>query len=361
MLYLKSRNYKQNSIFKVLSFTRVSCSFFKSLSKSTVVHISIILLSLCYYQGTCQRQPVKVIFDSDMGPDYDDVGALAMLHALADKEEAEILGTIASTKYEGVAKILDILNTYFGRPDLPIGVPKNNALQLKDFQHWTDTLIDRYPCSIKSNEEAVNAVTLYRTILASQPDHSVTIVTVGFLTNIAALLQSPPDEQIAMSGMELVERKVLKLVSMAGAFPAGQEFNVKMDAPSANDVFNHFPRPILFSGVEIGFPIKTGLQLINDASISNSPAKDVYRICMAITKEDANGRSSWDQTAVLVAIRGQQSWYNLREGRIVSDADGKNRWDDRGKGHFYLIEKNNKRAAITTTIESLMRYQPGKR
>lgn len=327
--------------------------------KSASLFFSVVL-SLCYYNGTCQQQPVKVIFDSDMGPDYDDVGALTMLHAFADKGEAEILGTIASTKYEGVASVLDIINTYFGRPDLPVGVPKGNALQLKDFQHWTDTLINRYPYSIKSNEEAINAVTLYRTILAAQPDHSVTIVTVGFLTNLSALLQSPPDEQVAMSGMELVERKVLRLVSMAGAFPAGQEFNVKMDASSASYVFNHFPRPILFSGVEIGFPVKTGLQLVNDTSISNSPVKDVYRMCTAMAKEDANGRSSWDQTAVLVAVRQPQSWYELREGRIIVDAEGKNKWDNQAKGHFYLVEKNNTRTALTNTIENLMMHQPEK-
>lgn len=295
-----------------------------------------------------------------MGPDYDDVGALAMLHALADKGEAELLGTIASTKYEGVANVLDILNTYFGRPDLPVGVPKGNALQLKDFQHWTDTLISRYPCSIKSNDEAMNAVTLYRTILAAQPDHSVTIVTVGFLTNLSALLQSPPDDQVAMNGRDLVERKVLRLVSMAGAFPAGQEFNVKMDAASAKNVFDHFPRPIFFSGVEIGFPIKTGRRLIDDTSISDSPVKDVYRICMALSTEDVNGRSSWDQTAVLLAVRQHQSWFDLRDGRIVAGAEGKNTWDNHVKGHFYLVEKNNKRTALTETIENLMMYQPGK-
>ena len=36
------------------------------------------------------KKPVPVIFDTDMGPDYDDVGAIAMLHALADKGEATI-------------------------------------------------------------------------------------------------------------------------------------------------------------------------------------------------------------------------------------------------------------------------------
>jgi inosine-uridine nucleoside N-ribohydrolase len=326
------------------------------MKRTVTLFITATLLSLCLTESTCQ--PVKIIFDTDMGPDYDDVGALTMLHAFADKGEAELLATMASTKYNGVATVLDILNTYFRRPDLPVGVPKGNALQLKDFQHWTDTLIAGYPYSIKSNDEAADAVTLYRKILASRADHSVTIITVGFLTNIAALLQSPPDEHSALNGIALVEKKVFRLVSMAGAFPSGQEFNVKMDAASASYVFNHFPRPILFSGVEIGFPIKTGLQLINNAGIKNSPVKDVYRISMSMAKEDAKGRSSWDQTAVLVAVRGHESWYQVCEGKIVSHADGRNEWDSNGV-HFYLIEKSE-RSVVANVIEGLMMHEPEK-
>src|ERR1700740_712804 len=110
--------------------------------------------------------PVRIIFDSDMGPDYDDVGAITILHALADKGEAKILATMASTNYEGVAGVLNVFNTYFNRPNLPVGVPKGNALNLRDFQHWTDTLLAKYPHDIKTNSDAADAVTLYRKILA---------------------------------------------------------------------------------------------------------------------------------------------------------------------------------------------------
>jgi len=134
------------------------------------------------------KQPVAVIFDSDMGPDYDDVGAIAMLHAFADSGYANILATVASTKYEGVAAVFNLFNTYFKRPELPIGVPKGDALELKDVQHWTDTLLLKYPHNIKKNDEVPGATEVYRKVLALQPDNSVTIITVGFLTNLSALL-----------------------------------------------------------------------------------------------------------------------------------------------------------------------------
>src|SRR5215216_5381027 len=96
------------------------------------------------------KKPKAIIFDSDMGPDYDDVGAITLLHAFADSGYIKILATIASTKYEGVAGVFNVLNTYFNRPNLPIGLPKENGLELKDWQHWTDTLLVRYPHQIKS-------------------------------------------------------------------------------------------------------------------------------------------------------------------------------------------------------------------
>src|SRR5579864_6561772 len=113
-----------------------------------------LLLLFLFLTAVCfgQQKPVNIIFDSDMGPDYDDVGAIAILHALADKGEANILATVASTKYEGVAGVLNLFNTYFNRPDIPVAVPKGAALELRDWQHWTDTLLAKYPHKIRSND-----------------------------------------------------------------------------------------------------------------------------------------------------------------------------------------------------------------
>ena len=65
--------------------------------------------------------PVKVIFDTDMAGDVDDVGALAVLHAMADLGEAEILAVGISSRNEDVGPVVDAINTWYGRPDIPIG------------------------------------------------------------------------------------------------------------------------------------------------------------------------------------------------------------------------------------------------
>lgn len=315
------------------------------------------LLSVSVVSAQSQHRPVQIIFDSDMGPDYDDVGAITVLHALADKGEAHILAIMASTRYEGVAGVLNVFNTYFKRAALPVGVPKGQALDLRDWQHWTDTLLARYPHQIKTNNEAEDAVKLYRKILAVQADHSVTIVTVGFLTNLSNLLNTKADEYSSLTGRELVARKVKRLVCMAGKFPEGYEFNVMKDAPASQHVFTEWPTPVIFSGFEIGEKIFTGIPLIHNASIQNSPTKDAFRIAVPLAKEDSAGRKSWDETAVLVAIRGYEQYYTVHTGHIKVAADGKDTWDDNGAGQAYLVEKVPAKE-MQTLIDGLIQHQP---
>ncbi|MEO5998957.1 MAG: nucleoside hydrolase [Chitinophagaceae bacterium] len=305
-----------------------------------------------------KTEPVSIIFDSDMGPDYDDAGAIALLHALADKGEARILATMASTKYPSVAGVLDVFNTYFKRPDIPIGVPKGtSALELRDFQHWTDTLLVKYPHSVKNNQEVPDAVALYRKILAVQPDKSVTVVTVGFLTNLAGLFTSAADRYSPLSGKDLIYKKVKQLVCMAGRFPAGKEFNVERDAAASRTVFENWNTPVLLSGFEIGAAIKTGLPLVNNKNIRNNPVKDVFSICIPMSKQDSAGRMSWDETAVLVAIRGYQTWYRVQEGKMKVAPDGSNSWDNKEKGQFYLVEKESP-LVVQEIIDNLMMHEP---
>ncbi|MEO8862019.1 MAG: nucleoside hydrolase [Ginsengibacter sp.] len=299
----------------------------------------------------------RVISDTDMGPDYDDVGAITLLHAFADSGKIKILATIASTKYEGVAAVLNVLNSYFKKPTIPIAVPRGNALTQKDWQHWTDTLIANYPHAINHNSEVPDAVELYRKILSKQPDNSVTVITVGFLTNISNLLQSAPDKYSPLNGSALARKKIKQLVCMAGKFPEGYEFNVKEDAAASKYVFEHWQKPLLFSGFEIGQKIKSGLPLINNNSIQNSPVKDVFRICIPLAKEDSMGRMSWDETAVLVAVAGYRPFYMVRKGTIKVKDDGKNEWDPQGNKQFYLIE-NKPPADVQQLINSLIMHQP---
>lgn len=309
------------------------------------------------YAQKNHTKPVDIIFDSDMGPDYDDAGAITMLHALADKGECKILATIASTKYEGVAGVFSVFNTYFNRPGIPVGVPKGDALELRDWQHWTDTLLAKYPHKVRNNAEAWDAVQLYRKVLAAQPDKSVTVVTVGFLTNLSNLLNSTPDQYSNLEGKALVAKKVKVLVCMAGKFPSGFEFNVMKDTKASQNVYQNWPTRVILSGFEIGAKIHAGIPLIQNSAIQDDPVKDVFRISIPKAKEDSAGRMSWDETAALVAVRGYSQYYTLHTGRMKVAGDGSDIWDDNGKGQAYLVEKVDYKE-VQKLINGLIQHQP---
>lgn len=302
--------------------------------------------------------PLHVIFDTDFGPDYDDVGAITLLHCFADSGLVNILATIGSSKYKNAAAAINVFNTYFKRPEIPIAVVRGEAVELGDKQHWTDSILSRYPHKIRNNGDVPDALDLYRKILSSQPDHSVTIITVGFFTNLANLLNSSGDSWSPLNGYELVKKKVLNLVSMAGRFPSGREFNLAEDVKASKKVLTDWPTKILFSGFEIGQKIKTGLPLIHDEQIQKSPVKDVFSICIPLASEDSAGRMSWDETAVLVAVEGWQYYYGLEKGNCIINPDGFNEWEKAGLTQAHLVEKQSPRV-ISEIINELLLHQPG--
>ena len=61
-------------------------------------------------------EPVKIIFDTDMGNDVDDVVALDMLYKYLDEGAIELLGIISSKREEGSIKFIDAMNTLYGYP-----------------------------------------------------------------------------------------------------------------------------------------------------------------------------------------------------------------------------------------------------
>jgi pyrimidine-specific ribonucleoside hydrolase len=316
-----------------------------------------LLIAICVCANAFPQSSIpKIIFDTDIGPDYDDVGALTLLHAFADKGECELLATVACNNYANIVPVISVINTYFNRANLPVGMVHGKSVELSAWQKWDSVIVRKYAHALRSNDQAEDAVRLYRRILAAQPDGSVTIVTVGFITNMANLLKSTPDNISPLSGRALVQKKVQKLVSMAGAFPSGKEFNLEKDASASRYTFENWPVPVYFTGWEIGAKIFSGIPLIS-SSIKNSPVKDVFEISVPKSKEDSNGRKSWDQTAVLMAVRGIDRYYSTVPGRLVCKNDGGNSWDQNGRGHFYVVEKTPS-AEVEKVINDLMMHTP---
>lgn len=308
-----------------------------------MVRFGLLILLLTAALRASAAEPVRIILDTDMLTDPEDVNALWLLNHLADRGEAQIVACVVngheSNRASGAA--VDVVNTWFGRKNIPLGAFKGGyPVKTSPF---TPLLRDQYPHAAPSDDKLASAVEVYRRVLAAQPDHSVKIVSIGFLVNLADLIGSKPDAISKLSGLELVRAKVGELVVMGGAYPKGREYNFYFGGvhPAAIKVVEGWPAeiPIVFTGYELGGSIISGKRY--KQTLPAGPLR------LALEKQYSaldKGRMSWDQTAVLYAVRGLGyqgvAYWTLHRGghNAIDPKDGSNKWVDGPDGNQgYLI------------------------
>jgi inosine-uridine nucleoside N-ribohydrolase len=132
--------------------------------------------------------PARIIFDTDLGNDVDDALALAMLHAFQSRHEAQLLAVTTTKDHPLVGPAIDAIDTFYGRPEIPIGVVKQGKTAQDSAMLTALADARRHPHRLTDGRQAPDAVEVIRRTLEAQPDASVTIVQVGFSTNLARLL-----------------------------------------------------------------------------------------------------------------------------------------------------------------------------
>ena len=152
-----------------------------------------------------------IILDTDIGSSTDDLFALEMLYRYEQEGRCRLLGVVVDREGESCAACADVMNTYFGHPNLPIGLVMegipNPAVWIDYMALPTYTTADGQPMFLRSVSDysaLPDGWQLYRRLLSAQPDRSVSICSIGFVTALAQLLQSEADEYSPLSGVELV-------------------------------------------------------------------------------------------------------------------------------------------------------------
>lgn len=301
--------------------------------------------------------PVKLILDTDMSGDADDAGALALLHALADRGECELLATLVNRKdlANASAAAVDAINTWYGRPDLPIGTDKAGPTALQRTSLYTPGLRDGFPHDSGPDDRAPDALDVYRQVLAAQPDGSVTICSVGALSNLATLLRHEP---------ALVRAKVRRLVVMGGQLPPRDrpETNLGTHVEAARCVAAHWPTEIAWQGFEVGQRVITG------EGLKQTPAANPVRRAYELRRHAGRpsiegGQPSYDQAAALYAIRGPdpELWHRAAGGRLEIDEQGLTRWSADASGRHVLVSRACPPARMAERIEALMVQPPANR
>ncbi|MBX7167905.1 MAG: nucleoside hydrolase [Pirellulales bacterium] len=289
-----------------------------------VVAVVVLAAVVCPDNRCCAAEPVRLIFDTDMGNDIDDALALGVIHALASRGECELLAVTLSKDYAPCAAFVDLVNSFYGRGDVPIGAVRGGktpepSRYIDGPVQAVDNGRPRYPRDLPDGAAAPEAVSLLRQTLAAQPDQSVVMVVVGFSTNLARLLDSPADRFAPVTGEELVARKVRLLSIMAGMYSATDrhpEYNVFIDLEAARTVYARWPSPIVASGFEIGRAIKyPAVSIERDYGyVAHHPLREAYELYMQMPYD----RETWDLTSVLYAVRPDRGYFGVSEPGTIS-------------------------------------------
>lgn len=271
-----------------------------------------------------------LIFDTDMGPDIDDALGLAMVHAYANAGDAALGAVTISRNSDVGAQYADLLNTFYGRPDVPIGVYRGSTVHDGAESFYTADIVGSgvYPFSLAS--PVPEAVDVIRQVLADSADNSVVIVQVGFSTNTAELLASEPDSISPLSGAELAAAKVRTLSIMGGRNGASQpEFNIEADIAAAQTVFADWPGEILQSDGNLGHNILYPYSSIQTdfGSVPDHPIPDSYTSTDLGWHDDEPpfyNMRAWDLTSVLAAVEPPETYFPVGPpGTVTVDAQGR--------------------------------------
>ena len=280
---------------------------------------------------------IRVLFDTDMGDGIGEVLTLATLHSLRSEGLIELASVTVSKSNEYAAAFTDIINTYYGQGDVPIGVIQRGVSE--DPGRYIVPITDRqrhgrkvYARDLYLDSEGVEAgqqkrrpVQLFRQVLADSEDESAVLVVTGYLTNLRDLLESGSDTYSRLGGDELVRRKVKLLIVLPGdCDPASRPArNVELDVDAARLVFRNWPTPIVACGSELGdtfrFPIQSLGRHLDESS--DNPISEALAL-----HDEPGDPPAWNLLAALFAAEPDGVYFDLSPpGKIHIDKRGRAR------------------------------------
>ena len=259
--------------------------------------------------GAAGKTTPTIIIDSDLSRWWDDATAIGMANVLQQRGQDRILAIMSDIRNPLAVPAIDAIDTAYGHPHIPLGAVAHSDANTAP-HGYTNVLISKLPHAIHSSDNVPGAVSLYRRLLANQPNHSVTIVAIGAYTNLAGLLRSKSDQYSSLSGRALVGAKVKRLVIEDGLFPNGAPAvtNQQLDLASASEVVNgtDWPTPIAWVDGYTGIQTKVGGSLCTTVA-ANNPMRIVYE---SEFRCGPPGDGDWDGPTLLYAVGGKQGMFS---------------------------------------------------
>lgn len=278
-----------------------------------------------------------VIFDTDIGPDCDDAGALALLAYYAGKYGVRFLGAVNCTSNPYANGTIKAIGEFCGLGEFPIGQYGKDGF-LADGTSYNKPVSEKY-CG--KTVEAMSECEFYSEALSTAENNSVTVIAVGPLSSVAEAIRNDS---------ELFNRKVHSIVIMGGISPSGTEYNIRCMPEAARTVLGQFKGTIVFCGFEVGEGVLTGFSEEKE----NSPVFDSYKFWTG-RKEAPYLRDSWDLCTVHYAFEGNCEFYDLSEPISVEiDCDGKNTFTPCTQSDRYCVVQKSSNEEIAEYINRIL-------
>jgi hypothetical protein len=344
---------------------------FQYLILQYVFLIPFFLISCQSVKDAESVKPIKIILDTDMGSDCDDAGAMALLHKYADLGRAEILGCIYSSgKIPYGAGVIEAINIYYGRPEIPVGAYWGNDLGDPVDKMGTEKLAkntDQFKNKIIHNKDAEEQTRLNRRLLASQEDNSVDYITIGHTKGLYDLLVSEPDDISPLNGHDLITRKVRRWVALGalrannpdGHFTKDWNFFFNGTAPFTKYLVENFSKPIYF--------IHSGTDILTGKSLKSTPEDNIIRVAYENwlwnyekrTLDDQ--RPSWDIVTVYFTVEDLGDFLEEESpGWLSFDPEKGCRWvvGESDLPHHYIFQKEGINEAFADYLNEMIATAP---
>lgn len=269
-------------------------------------------------QVTQKHQPIQMILDSDFGSSTDDLFALMMLHHYMDDGLVDLKGIVVDREGVKNAELVDIFNTYYGHPDIPIGLERNGVKNPRCFIPYNGV------CDLKDTQgnplfkrtqdmtNCPDGYKLYRQLLSKAEDKSIVIVAIGFVTTLSELFESGADEYSQLSGLDLFGQKVKSVYIQSGRFESGDSlsgYNMRAASKQSAVFYDKLPKNVdlIMSPSNIGDMMNYLPQdvLVDLSSTEQNPIKAVYTNYTCDT-----GQRMWDTNCLVNAVLGDEA-YNM--------------------------------------------------
>lgn len=271
-----------------------------------------------------KRQPMPMILDTDFGSSTDDLFALMMLYHYMEEGLVDLKGVVVDREGLKNAELVDVFNTYYGHPDIPIALERNGVKNPRCFIPYNGVcdLKDQQGNPLfKRSQDLTNCpegYKLYRQLLSKAEDKSIVIVAIGFVTTLAELFESGADEYSQLSGVDLFGQKVKSVYIQSGRFESGDSlsgYNMRAASKQSAIFYDKLPKNVdlIMSPSNIGDMMNYLPQdvLVDLSATEQNPIKAVYTNYTCDT-----GQRMWDTNCLVNAVLGDEAYHMSPRGWV---------------------------------------------